>query len=93
MAYLPLGFGKESLLNYPVVTSVARSKGLAPSQVALRYLVQRGYAVLPMSSSEERLRLNLDLVSFELTYAEMERLSMFLTRDEGIGLPPPYDMS
>ncbi len=57
------------------------------------YLVQQGYAVLPMSSSEERLRLNLDLFSFELTDAEMERLSTLRTRDKGIGLPSPYDMS
>mmetsp|Transcript_36820 Transcript_36820/g.79475 ORF Transcript_36820/g.79475 Transcript_36820/m.79475 type:complete len:366 (+) Transcript_36820:100-1197(+) len=93
MAYSPLGLGKESLLNDPVVTSIARSKGLAPSQVALRYLVQQGYAVLPLSSSEERLRLNLDLFSFSLTDDEMEKLSALRTKDEGIGLPSPYDMS
>jgi len=93
MAYSPLGLGKESLLNDPVVLSIAKDKGLAPSQVALRYLIQQEYAVLPMSSSEERLRLNLDLFSFTLDEDEMNKLAALGAKDEGIGLPSPYDMS
>jgi len=93
MAYSPLGLGKESLLNDPVVKSIAEAKGVAPSQVALKYLVQQGYTVLPMSSSEGNLMLNLNLFSFELTDKEMERLGELSSKDEGIGLPSPYDMS
>ena len=94
MAYSPLGLGKESLLTDPVVKSIAETKGVAPSQVALKYLVQKGYAVLPMSSSEERLRLNMDLFSFDLSEKEMKLLEpLAKVKDEGIGLPSPYDMS
>lgn len=94
MAYSPLGLGNESLLTDPVVKSIAEAKGVATSQVALRYLIQKGYAVLPMSSSEERLRLNLDLFGFELNEEEMEQLEpLAKAMDEGIGLPSPYDMS
>ena len=94
MAYSPLGLGKESLLTDPVIKSIAEAKGVATSQVALRYLIQKGYAVLPMSSSEERLRLNLDLFGFELSEAEMKQLEpLAKAKDEGIGLPSPYDMS
>jgi diketogulonate reductase-like aldo/keto reductase len=94
MAYSPLGLGKESLLTNPVVKSIAEAKGVATSQVALRYLIQKGYAVLPMSSSEERLRLNLDLFGFELSEEGMRKLEpLAKAKDEGIGLPSPYDMS
>ena len=94
MAYSPLGLGKESLLTDPVVKSIAETKGVAVSQVALRFLIQKGYAVLPMSSSEERLRLNLDLFNFDLSETEMKRLEpLAKLKNEGIGLPSPYDMS
>merc|ERR1712157_335807 len=54
MAYSPLGAGSDSLLNDPVLTSIAEDKSVAPSQVARRYLIQKGYTVIPLSSSEER---------------------------------------
>jgi len=93
MAYSPLGLGKESLLNDPVVNSIASGKGVAASQVALRYLIQQGYAVLPMSSSEERLKKNMDLFSFDLNEDEMKKLAeLSSAKDEGIGLPSPYDI-
>eukprot|EP00978_Attheya_sp_CCMP212_P024052 scaffold74948_cov49-Attheya_sp.AAC.8 len=93
MAYSPLGLGKESLLNDPLVNSIANEKGVAASQVALRYLIQQGYAVLPMSSSEERLKKNLDLFSFALNEDEMKKLAeLSSAKDEGIGLPSPYDI-
>lgn len=93
MAFSPLGLGKESLLNDPVVNSIASGKGVAASQVALRFLIQQGYAVLPMSSSEERLKMNMDLFSFDLNEDEMKKLAELSTvKDEGIGLPSPYDI-
>lgn len=94
MAYSPLGLGNHSLLNDAVIVSIAEKKGVEPSQVALRFLVQKGYAVLPLSSSEKRLKLNLDLFSFELTNEEMLALDRLAAEmDEGIGLPSPYGMS
>lgn len=94
MAYSPLGLGKKSLLSDPTISSIAQTKGVYPSQVALRFLIQKGYAVLPMSSFKQRLALNLDLFSFELDTDEISILDkLALEMDEGIGLPSPYDMS
>lgn len=94
MAYSPLGLGKQSLLSDALIGSIAEKKGVTASQVALRFLIQKGYAVLPMSSSEERLKLNLDLFSFELDDHDMKALDQLaLEKDEGIGLPTPYDMA
>jgi len=93
MAYSPLGLGMKSLLNDPILTSIAKSNDVAVSQVALRYLIQRGYAVLPSSTSRERLKLNLDIFSFELNNEEMRLLKDLSKKDEGIGLPSPYNMA
>lgn len=93
MAFSPLGLGKEKLLNDHVLKSIAEKKGVTIAQVALRYLIQRGYGVLPLSTSEERMRQNLDLFSFELNDYEMEWLAELKKKDDGIGLPSPYNMS
>jgi len=93
MAYSPLGLGNQSLLTDPIILQIAELKNVSASQVALRYLIQKGYAVLPLSTSEKRLKSNLDLFSFELTDVEMSRLAdLSYLKDEGIGLPSPYDM-
>lgn len=91
---LLLVLAKKSLLSDPTISSIAQTKGVYPSQVALRFLIQKGYAVLPMSSFKQRLALNLDLFSFELDTDEVSILDkLALEMDEGIGLPSPYDMS
>jgi len=43
--------------------------------VVLRWHLQLGLVPIPKSSNERRLRENLDVYSFELTPAEMARLS------------------
>lgn len=93
MAYSPLGLGKDSLLKDPLVLEVAAKHSVQPSQVALRYLIQLGYAVLPLSTSVERLKMNTDIFSFELDEVDMARLAILKEKDEGIGLPSPYGMS
>jgi len=93
MAFSPLGLGNKSLLSDPILIDIAQKLNISASQVALRFLIQKGYAVLPLSSSEERLKSNLDLFSFELTEEDMGRLAELSNlKDEGIGLPSPYDM-
>ena len=64
----------KTVLGSDEVVEIAHSHQVTPAQVALRFLVQRGIAVIPKSRQEERRRQNLDLFSFSLTEAEMERL-------------------
>jgi len=93
MAYSPLGLGKQSLLNDPVVAAIADKHKVTPAQVALRYLVQLDYAVLPLSTSKERLGQNMDTFKFSLDEDDMQKLSALKSKNEGIGLPTPYGMS
>lgn len=52
-------FGKfhesESLLDDPVITGIAGTIGKTPAQVLLKWGLQRGTAVIPKSSSNERI--------------------------------------
>jgi 2,5-diketo-D-gluconate reductase A len=50
---------------------MARKYGVTEAQVLLRWGVQQGYAVLPKSTSPERIRQNIDLFSFALDDADM----------------------
>ena len=65
----------DSVLNHPVVQSIANTHGRSAAQIVLRWGVQRGTAVIPKTSKIERLRENIDLASFELTQLEMDTIS------------------
>jgi diketogulonate reductase-like aldo/keto reductase len=65
----------ESVLAEPVVQDIAARLGRTPAQVVLRWGVQRGTAVVPMTSNPARLSENLSLFDFELTPDDMAALS------------------
>jgi D-xylose reductase len=76
-SYLELGMAAphESVFEEPVVRDVAARHGKSPAQVALRWGVQRGTAVVPKSTRPERLRENLNIFDFELSIEEMNAIS------------------
>lgn len=62
---------EENVLHDPVVTAIAAAHGRTPAQIALRWGVQRGCAVIPKTASPARLAENLALFDFTLSAAEM----------------------
>jgi D-xylose reductase len=76
-SYLSIGMAdkSESALDEPIVRDIAQRHGKTPAQVALRWGVQRGTAVVPKSTRRERLQENLSIFDFELTAAEMTAIS------------------
>ena len=72
-SYLPLGMAKaeESVLHDPVVIGIAERHRRTSAQIALRWGVQRGCAVIPKTQSPARLVENLALGDFALDPAEM----------------------
>ena len=78
IAYCPIALGK--VIGDPVIEAIAAAHGRSAAQVALRWLVQQdGVAAIPRTSRVERLRENLAVFDFELSEAEMARMSA-LTR-------------
>ncbi|KAK9715946.1 hypothetical protein RND81_06G200600 [Saponaria officinalis] len=54
------------LLGNPVLRLVAEKLGKSPAQVALRWGIQMGHSVLPKTSSEGRLKQNLDIFDWSI---------------------------
>ncbi|WOL16247.1 aldo-keto reductase family 4 member C9-like [Canna indica] len=71
-AYSPLGspgttFIKGSnVLTHPIVNMVAEKVGKTPAQVALRWGLQMGHSLLPKSTSEARIKQNLDIYDWSI---------------------------
>jgi diketogulonate reductase-like aldo/keto reductase len=73
-AWSPLGRG-TGLLDEQVIKDAAEKYGVTTGQVVLRWHVQQGIVPIPMSSSPERRKANLDLDGFELDRHEMAGIS------------------
>ena len=72
-AYCPLGAGGTkpntlNLLEDATLKSVAKKYNKSPAQVACRYLIQKGFIVIPKSIRKERLESNFQLFDFEISY-------------------------
>jgi diketogulonate reductase-like aldo/keto reductase len=92
-AYSPLGRGLTNIANDPVVLEIASKHSKDAGQVAMRYLLQLGYALTCLSSSESRLETNLDIFSFALDDKDMTSLNALNRRDGTWGLPGPHTMA
>jgi diketogulonate reductase-like aldo/keto reductase len=57
-------------------------------QVILRWLLQQNISVLPKSSSESRMRSNLEVTDFSLTSEEIESLKSLDRSASSVGASP-----
>lgn len=73
MAWSPLGIA-HGVLDNPTVREIARSRGVSPAVVVIRWGLQRGHVVIPKSGSLERQRENLGALMIELSDPEMAAL-------------------
>jgi 2,5-diketo-D-gluconate reductase A len=84
-AWSPLGQGQ--VLDDPVIVELASEHERTPAQIVLRWHIQLGNVVIPKSVTPSRIEENFQLFDFELTDAQMERLSE-LDRGERTGPDP-----
>ncbi|HKD38357.1 MAG TPA: aldo/keto reductase, partial [Pirellulales bacterium] len=75
-SYVSIGMATagDSVLGEPVIVEAARRHGKTPAQVALRWGVQRGTAVIPKTTRPERLVENLAIFDFSLSDDEMRAI-------------------
>ena len=73
----------------PAVLALAEKYGKTPAQVLLRFLSQKGIAVIPRSTQPEHIKENFDenfdLFDFALTAEELARLSALDRKEPLIG--------
>lgn len=68
-AWRPLMMG--DVLNIPELSEIGKAHNKSEAQIALRWLIQRGVAVIPKSVTPKRIRENFELFDFELDSNEM----------------------
>ena len=88
MAYAPLGQGnRNEMFREPAVLALAEKYGKTPAQILLRFLTQKGIAVIPRSTKPEHIRENFALFDFKLTADELAQLSALDKKEPLIGKP------
>lgn len=80
-AWSPIGRAGDLLQEAPVATA-AEAHGVTPVQVVLRWHLAVGSLPLPKSGDPERQRLNLEILGFDLSDAEVEAITA-LGRPDG----------
>ncbi|RNM14974.1 aldo/keto reductase [Nocardioides pocheonensis] len=86
-AWSPIAQG--AVLDDPVVTGIADSVGRTPSQVVLRWHVQRGDIVFPKTTHVERMQENFAIFDFELSEDQVAAISALDRGEAGRRGPNP----
>nr|CAD1822417.1 unnamed protein product [Ananas comosus var. bracteatus] len=79
-AYSPLGargtlWGKDWVMECETLREIAQAKGKTLAQICIRWVYEQGDCVLVKSFNPERLEENLDILVWELSEEERQRIS------------------
>jgi 2,5-diketo-D-gluconate reductase A len=86
-AWAPIAKGK--VVDEPVIKEIAEAVGRTPSQVTLRWHVQRGDIVFPKSMHRERMEENFAIFDFELSDEQVQQISALDRGEDGRTGPNP----
>jgi 2,5-diketo-D-gluconate reductase B len=86
-AYCPIARGKVP--GNAVLERIGKAHGKSSSQIALRYLVQKGIVPIPRSANPDHLAANLAIFDFALSDAEMAEIGK-LAQAGGRVVNPPH---
>ena len=86
-AWSPLGRGKD-VLDHDVIKDIARETGCTPAQVVLRWNVQSNILPIVKTANDKRQVENLQLLNWELTEEQMNRIKMLHTGISFSGFDP-----
>jgi len=89
-AYSPLGSPANPMkpaeyavvLEDPVIKEIADKHKKSPSQVCIRYAIDRGLIVIPKSVTPSRIKDNFDVSGFKLSGDDLKKLNS-LTKPDG----------
>ena len=84
MAWGPLGGqGVDGIIKSELLAGIGAKYSKTASQVALRWLTQRGIVAIPKSTHKERMQQNLDIFDFALTDDDMAQIATMNQHDTG----------
>ena len=87
----PLAEGTNSFFSNPILAEIGSKYGKTAAQVALRWNIQRGVAVVPRSIRREDMEQNINIWNFRLTNSETEEISRLDTCHSE--MVDPYDLA
>lgn len=73
-AYSPLMNGRD-ILEDAVIQEIAAAHGKTPAQIVLRWHLQTDVIAIPKSVTPSRIEENIDVFDFDLTEAELDKIS------------------
>ena len=71
-AYSPLV--RATRMEDPILQKLAKKHGKKPSQILLRWGLQKNFVILPKSVTHSRIEENTELYDFELSQEDMDSL-------------------
>lgn len=84
MAWGPLGGqGVDGIIKSELLAEIGARYGKTASQVALRWLTQRGIVAIPKSTHKERMQQNFSIFDFTLTDDDMAQIATMNQHDSG----------
>lgn len=84
-AYAPLARG--AYLDDDVICILATKYGKTPAQIGLRWIIQKGVAVIPKSVHEERILSNGEIFDFVLEEEDMDAIDQLNKNYRSSGIP------
>jgi 2,5-diketo-D-gluconate reductase A len=84
-AWSPLGQGH--VLGDATIADIASDRGKTVAQIILRWHVQHDHILIPKSMHHERMRQNIEILDFELSDDDVDRIDS-LDKDEGGRIGP-----
>ncbi|GAB5367640.1 hypothetical protein AAMO2058_001248200 [Amorphochlora amoebiformis] len=78
-AYSPLGNGSPELIHGNLTGSIGAKYNKTSVQIALKFVVQKGYGVLTKSTNPKYLADDIDLFDFNMTVSDMAKLDAATT--------------
>ncbi|KAK7914371.1 xylose reductase (aldo/keto reductase) [Apiospora marii] len=91
-SFLEFGFKHAEklvpLMQDPVIQKIADKHGKKPSQVLLRWVTQRGIAVIPKSTRPQIMAENIECCSFDLDEDDMQQIT---SKDANIRFNQPHN--
>ncbi|MHA8138600.1 aldo/keto reductase [Lactobacillaceae bacterium Scapto_B20] len=70
----PFANGKQDIFNNKTLKSIGERYDKTASQVALRFLTQKGVIIIPKSVNPERMKQNIEIWDFQLSDDEMNQI-------------------
>lgn len=78
------------LFTHPVIIKIAADLNKTPAQVLIRFQIERGVAAIPKTTSNERLKDNIDVLSFKLSSSQLDEM---LTLNQNLRFNDPGEFA